>query len=111
MEYHDNNGHMGIDKTHDTIKHKYYWPNMYKELYDYINSCITCQTKHLTKVKPPQQGTNVPPYPFAKIGLDVAGPYHKTLSGNKYVVGFVDWYSGWAEAFPVPDKSAEAIAH
>ena len=27
------------------------------------------------------------------------------------MVGFVDWYSGWAEAFPVPDKSAETIAH
>ena len=24
-QYHDNNGHMGIDKTHDAIKTKYYW--------------------------------------------------------------------------------------
>ena len=111
MEYHQNNGHMGIDKTHDAIKHKYYWPNMYKELCDYINNSITCQTRNLTKVKPPQQETDAPPYPFAMIGLDVAGPYHKTLSGNKYVVGFVDWYSGWTEAFPVPDKSADTIEH
>ena len=65
MGYHDNNGHVVIDKTHDAIKHKYYWPNMYKELYDYINNCITCQTRNLTKVKPPQQETNAPPYPFA----------------------------------------------
>ena len=72
--------------------------------YDYINNCVTCQTRNLTKGKPPQVETNAPPYPFAKIGLDVAGPYHKTLSGNKYVVGFVD-------CFPVPDKSADTIAH
>ena len=58
LEYHDNNGHMGIDKTHDAIKHKYYWPNMYKELYDYINNRVTCQTRNLTKVKPPQQETD-----------------------------------------------------
>ena len=32
-QYHDNNGHMGIDKTHDTIKTKYLWSNMYKNLY------------------------------------------------------------------------------
>ena len=32
MEYHDNNGHMRIDKTHNAIKHKYYWPNMYNKL-------------------------------------------------------------------------------
>ena len=65
----------------------------------------------MTKVKPPQQETDAPPYPFAKIGIDVTGPYQKTLSGNKYVIGFVDWYLGSAEAFLVPDKSAETTAH
>ena len=29
------------------------------------------------------------------------------LSGKKYIVLFVDWYSCWPEAFPVPDRSAE----
>ena len=102
---------MGIDKTYDAIKGKYYWPCMYKELYKYVNSCVTCQTRHLKKVKPPLQETDAPPYPFAKIGLDVSGPYPKTLSGNKYIIGFVDWYSGWPEDFAVPDKSAETVAH
>ena len=76
---------MGIDKTHDAIKTKYYWPNMYKNLYQYVTSCVTCQTRNLRKVKPPQQETDTPPYPFAKLGLDVSGPYPKTLSGNKYI--------------------------
>ena len=35
-QYHNNNCHMGIDKTHDAIKTKYYRPNMYKDLYQYI---------------------------------------------------------------------------
>ena len=34
-----------------------------------------------------------------------------TISGNKYIRGFVDWYSGWLEAFTVPDKTAEEVAH
>ena len=38
-------------------------------------------------------------------------PYPKTLSGNKYLIGFVYWYSGWPEAFTVPDKTAETVAH
>jgi hypothetical protein len=33
------------------------------------------------------------------------------LSGNKYIVGFIDVYSGWPEAFAVPNKNAENIAH
>ena len=48
-QYHDDNGHMGIDKTHDTIKQKYFWPNMYKGLYDYVSACVTCQARALKK--------------------------------------------------------------
>ena len=33
------------------------------------------------------------------------------LLGKKYIVLFVDWYSCWPEAFPVPDKSEETIAY
>ena len=110
-QYHDDNGHMGIDKTFDALRLKYYWPNMYKELYDYVNNCVTCQTRSLKKVQPPLQETDIPPFPFAKVGLDLSGPYPKTLSGNKYIIGFVDWYSGWCEAFAVPDKTAENVAH
>ena len=43
--------------------------------------------------------------------LDVPGPYPKSLSGNKYITGFIDWYSGWPEVFAVPDKTAETVAH
>ena len=32
------------------------------------------------------------------------------MSGNKYIIAFVDWYSGWPEAFAVPHKTAETVA-
>ena len=57
------------------------------------------------------QETDAPPFPFTNLGLDVSVPYHTTLSGNKYLIHFVDWYSGWPEAFAVPDKSAETVVH
>lgn len=73
-QYHDLNGHMGIDKTFDAIKQKYYWPNLFKELYDYVSRCVLCQTRNMKKIKPPVQPTDIPPYAFAKIGLDLSGP-------------------------------------
>ena len=81
-----NNGHMGIDKTPDAMKTKYYWPNIYKNLYQYITSCVTCQKRSLRKVKPLQQETCAPSYSFAKLRLDASGPYPKTISGNKYII-------------------------
>ena len=47
---------------------------------------------------------------MAKIYLDFSGPYPTTLSGNKYIIAFVDWFSGWPEAFAVLDKTAGTVA-
>ena len=33
------------------------------------------------------------------------------LKCNKYIIGFIDWYSGSLEAFAVPDKTSETVAH
>lgn len=107
-QYHDVD-HLGVDKTYDAIKIKYFWPNLYKELHEYINSCITCQQRSSYNAKPLLQETDIPPFPFAKVAEDLSGPYPTSLSGNKYIISFVDIYSGYPECFPVPDKSAANI--
>ena len=43
--------------------------------------CNLPTEKH-KKVRPPQQETNAPPFPFAKLGLDISEPYPTILSGN-----------------------------
>ena len=60
-QYHDDNGHMGVQMTYDAIHQKYYWPNLFKELYDYVSACTICQTRSAQKVKPPIQETDIPP--------------------------------------------------
>ena len=109
-QYHDQNGHMGVQKTFDSIHQKYYWPNLFKEINKYVNKCTICQTRSLHKIRQPLQETDIPPYPMAKLSLDLSGPYPTTMSGNKYSIAFVDWYSGWPEAFAVPDKTGETVA-
>lgn len=110
-QYHDMNGHMGVQKSFDSIRQKYFWPNLFKELYDYVTACVVCQTRSLQKIRQPLQETDIPPYPMAKISLDLSGPYPTSMSGNKYIIAFVDWFSGWPEAFGVPDKTANTVAH
>ncbi|CAG2227373.1 unnamed protein product [Mytilus edulis] len=50
---HDLLGHMSTDKRYDTMRLKYYFPNMYKELYKYVDQCVTCQTRSYRTSKPP----------------------------------------------------------
>ena len=111
IQYHDKLGHFGVDRSFYNIKQKYYWPKLFHTLNEYIQSCVTCQTRNLTTVKPPLMETDIPPYPWAKVGLDLSGPYPTSLSGNKYIVAFVDWFSGYPEAFAVKDKTADTIAY
>ncbi len=42
--------------------------------------------------------------------LDLIGPLTETPRGNKYIVTITDYFSKWAEAGPLPDKSAKGIA-
>ena len=109
-QYHDQNGHTGVQKTFNSIRQKYYLPNLFKETNTYVSECTICQTRSLQKIRPPLQETDIPPYPMAKLSLDLSGPYPTSLSGNKYIIAFVDWYSGWPEAFAVPDKTADTVA-
>ena len=87
-----------------------FWPNLFKEINKYVSQCTICQTRSLQKISPSLQKTDVPPYPMAKLSLDLSGPYPTGLSGNKYIIAFVDLYSGWPEAFAVPDKTADTVA-
>ena len=109
-QYHDENGHMGVDKTYLTCGVKYYWPNMFKQILEYVRACTTCQQRILKAKAPPITETDPPPYPFARVSMDISGPYPRSYSGNRYILSIVDHYSGYPEAYPLPTKSAERIA-
>ena len=85
--------------------------NLYKDAISYVTSCIVCQTRSNQRTKIAIQETDTPPYAWAKCAVDVSRPYPTSLSGNKYIVSFIDLFSGYPEAFACPDKSAQTIAH
>ncbi|CAF4235885.1 unnamed protein product, partial [Rotaria sp. Silwood2] len=54
--YHDtaaNGAHFGRDKTIHKIKTRYFWPSMYKDITNYIKSCITCAQYNPRRRKAP----------------------------------------------------------
>lgn len=103
--------HLGIDKTYDVIRNQYYWPNLYKQVYDHVSKCVPCQTRNLQKIEPELREMDTPPYPWAKIALDMVGPLPRSLSNNCYLLTIIDLFSSYVEAYPLPDKRADNIAH
>ena len=45
-----------------------------------------------------------------QIGMDLVGPLHKTPRGHKYIMTVTDYYTKWAEAAPLKDKTATSVA-
>ena len=53
--------------------------------------------------------TEIPECPFDKIAIDLVTECKTSSSGNRHILTIIDDLTGWPEAFPIPDKSADTI--
>jgi transposase InsO family protein len=47
--------------------------------------------------------------PMAQAGIDLTGPWPRS-NNNKYILTFIDHFTKWATAVPIPSKDAETVA-
>ena len=103
-------GHMGIEKMYGLMMRNYFWPKLFNDVVDHVKKCVTYQVQSRGSKADPVLETDIPHYPFQKISLDISGPYGPTDRGNCYIISFVDWLTGWPEAFAIPDKRAQTVS-
>lgn len=103
-------GHLGVARTVDKIRRRYYWPKMERQITNYVLSCVDCQTRKRPQTRP--TGLLMPisaQKPFEKVGIDLIGPFPLSLSGNRHVIIAVDYFTKWVIAQPVPRADAKAV--
>ena len=103
-------GHVGLEKTYQKIRSKYFWPHCYKDTVEFVQSCDICQRIMLRKRNAELQDNISANSPMEVVGIDTVGPFVTSTKENNYIVTVVDWYSSWVEAYPIPDKEATTIA-
>ncbi len=81
----DHAAHVGIEKSYEKARSRYYWKNMYGDMVQFIERCTECKTKKLKPARAPLQEMPIPHYPFQIIGIDLCGPYPETSDGDRYV--------------------------
>ncbi|KAI8500155.1 hypothetical protein Bbelb_217210 [Branchiostoma belcheri] len=104
-------GHLGVDKTLDKLRSAFHWPGMQHDVTAHVSGCETCIRSKTGRRKPrgPLQSSIVG-FPNDRVAMDIAGPYPKSRSGNKYILVASDYFTKWVEIFPMEDETAESVA-
>ncbi|KAL0208106.1 hypothetical protein P9112_010693 [Eukaryota sp. TZLM1-RC] len=95
------------DSLHKLSKSDFYWPNMRKDLINHVKRCPTCQkTAPVKRSKTPSTGSLWADRPFARLNVDTIGPLNSDNEGNKYLLVFVDSFTGYTILVPLKELNA-----
>ena len=92
-------GHLGVSKTRNKARAKFYWPNMSKEIETYINNCQVCLLNRPTNASQPMIPQEIPILPWYKLGLDIL-----EFENQNYLVT-MDYFTKWIELVRIKTKS------
>lgn len=102
-------GHFSVDIMFNKIRDRYYWPQMYEDIREYVKSCDQCQRRGKPRRNEPLHPIVIGK-PFYQIGIDIVGPLPRTANGNRYIVVAIDYLTKWPEAKALIEATAEQVA-
>ena len=108
---HDNVGHLGIDRTLDLLRDRFYWPHMMEEAQEYVNTCRKCQV-----AKGKQQLAPLQPY-YADAPMELVHMDYLTIEHGRTgqdvdlsILIITDHYSRFAQAVKTSSQTAMTTA-
>lgn len=106
--FHGEVGHRNKEATNKFILDRYWWPQLHRDILEYVKSCERCQ-----KTKPliPYRTTlNIPlAIIFETFSIDFAGLFPKNGSESKYLLIAVEYLTGWTIVAATGDSLAEVV--
>lgn len=106
---HDECGHLGVERTTELIKDRFYWPRMTAEVEQYIRTCGRCISRKTLPqhASPLNQITSNGPLDLVCIDFLQIEPDSKGVA-NVLVV--TDHYTRYAQAFATKNQKAITVA-
>ncbi len=107
---HNDVGHQSLYKTMARVQESYVWPAMKREIREWIDKCGLCAVHTKRREKVPLGEMPIATAPGLYVGIDLIGPLAPSRhTGARYIMTCIDYYDGWAEAYPLQRKTNEAV--
>ena len=105
---HDHNGHRGFFATKLMLTQRFWWPEMERDINQFVKTCHPCQERQKMLVRIPPSITHTPSI-FEVLHADIM---HMSPASNgcKYIAHGRCNYTTWAEGRALRDEKARSIA-
>lgn len=109
--YHGRSVHAGTERTHETLRERFFWPRMYTQCAQWVSECMICLRR---KRLPESNRTKVASRPetsrpFEIVAIDFLSVDSRARSRFK-ILTVVDEFSRYAFAIPVRGETAKEAA-
>ena len=110
--HHEGYGHMGTNRMLETIRLRYFWSGMNKDIVDHTGKCLNCKLRKSYQRKPkvPIMKYSDTARPLDRVHVDLTGPLPKTKLGNRYVMVLKDYLTKYVWLIPLKTKTAMEVA-
>ena len=104
--------HQGLWQTFLTLRNRYYIPNLFMKLKNYIEVCHMCQrTKHASKKKVPHYGYILKDYiPLEHLAVDIKY-MPQGFDGFKFIILVTCEQTNFVFAIPSKERTAHAVTN
>jgi hypothetical protein len=106
---HEASGHLGADATLFHVHTRFHFPGMTAKVRSHVASCTTC-LRSKRQARPHQFG-HIPVFDWNdSVGIDFAGPFDRSLDGNKHLAIMTDHSCKWLHTHATLSTSAADAA-
>ena len=104
-------GHLGRTKTLLRVRQRFYWPHYKEDVIRWCKRCDACARSKSGPVRKRAKLGHVPVgAPLERAAIDIMGPLPQTDNGHEYLLVVGDYFTKWAEAYPLQDHTAQTVA-